>query len=99
MKLLVEKVKFYEPCEKSMGQVFTINCIGHLCLMGNHFHLVIQMHPDTDYSDTEIARRFALYYLNDEECEGQLPGQLPAHRSKWVLRTIKENLIVRSALF
>jgi hypothetical protein len=53
------------------------------CLMGNHFHLVVRMHPGDNYSDAEIGRRLALYYLDDEGKRELLPGQIPTFRDKW----------------
>ncbi|MBD1401613.1 transposase [Pelovirga terrestris] len=53
------------------------------CIMGNHFHLVVRMHPDEGYSDTEIQRRYALYYQDDETKDSPLPGQIAMLRYKW----------------
>ena len=53
------------------------------CLMGNHFHLVVRMHPGEDYSDAEIFERYARYYQDDDNREEPLPGQIPAYRAKW----------------
>jgi putative transposase len=53
------------------------------CLMGNHFHLVVRMHPGDEYSDAEIRNRYARYYQDDENREEPLPGQIPAYRAKW----------------
>jgi len=33
---------------------------------GNHFHLLIPMHPGDGFSDEEIKRRFFLYYRQDD---------------------------------
>ncbi|MFC1824536.1 transposase [Thermodesulfobacteriota bacterium] len=51
--------------------------------MGNHFHLLLRMHPGDDYNDEEIKRRFKSYYgenskreVNDEEMIREL-------RDKW----------------
>jgi REP element-mobilizing transposase RayT len=53
------------------------------CLMGNHFHLVVRMHPGDNYSGAEIGRRLALYYQDDEGKRELLPGQIPTFRDKW----------------
>lgn len=53
------------------------------CLMGNHFHLVVRMHPGDDYSDAEICQRYARYYQDDDNCEEPLPGQISTYRAKW----------------
>jgi len=33
-----------------------------LCLMGNHFHLLVRMHPESSYSDEEIRERYDRRY-------------------------------------
>lgn len=53
------------------------------CIMGNHFHLVVRMHPGDDYSDTEISHRYALYYRDDDRRDEPLPGQIEMFRHKW----------------
>jgi hypothetical protein len=30
--------------------------------MGNHFHLVVRMHPEDEVSDEEIIKRYKEYY-------------------------------------
>jgi putative transposase len=32
------------------------------CAMGNHFHLLVRMLPESDFSDDEIKRRYKLFY-------------------------------------
>jgi hypothetical protein len=42
--------------------------------MGNHFHLLVRMRPDTDYSDSEIKRRYQLAHGDEQRFEdGQIP--------------------------
>ncbi len=53
------------------------------CIMGDHFHLVVRMHPDEGYSDAEIQRRYVLYYQDDDTKEPPLPGQMAMLRYKW----------------
>jgi REP element-mobilizing transposase RayT len=48
--------------------------------MGNHFHLLVRMRPDTDYSDSEIKRRYRLIYGEDQLFQ---VGQIPFYRQKW----------------
>ncbi len=52
------------------------------CLMGNHFHLVVRMHPGDDYSDEVIRKRFERYYQQDKK-RILMPGQIPTFRNKW----------------
>ena len=46
---------------KRLSNIYFSEVIG-FCLMGNHFHLLVRMHPGSEYSDEEIDRRFRLYY-------------------------------------
>ena len=46
---------------KRLSKVYFAEVLG-FCLMGNHFHLLIRMHPGHDISDEEIKKRFKLYY-------------------------------------
>ena len=50
------------------------------CLMGNHFHIVIRMHPDGRYSDENIKERFIRYYGDSRVLA---LGQIPMFRQKW----------------
>ncbi len=45
-----------------------------ICCMGNHFHGVVQMNPDHNYTDEEIQTRYKKYYGDKKELfEGQIP--------------------------
>ena len=50
------------------------------CIMGNHFHLVVRMHPEQRYSDMQIKERFIRYYGNARQLAD---GQIPSFRAKW----------------
>ena len=50
---------------KELSKVFFSEVLG-CCLMGNHFHLLVRMHPDSNYSDKEIIKRYKLYYGKDK---------------------------------
>ena len=61
--------------------------------MGNHFHLLVRMRPDSDHSDAEIKRRFHLLYGDNQLF---IDGQIPFYRQKWAnlsefMREIKLN--------
>jgi len=44
------------------------------CLMGNHFHLLVKMIPESDFTDDDIQKRFAAFYGESREfVEGQIP--------------------------
>ncbi len=64
---------------KRYSHVYFSEIIG-LCLMGNHFHLLVRMHPDDNYTDDDIQKRFALYYGPDQIIE---TDQIPFYRKKW----------------
>ena len=51
--------------------------------MGNHFHLVVRIHPGEGYSDVEVKRRYSIYYQDDDKREEPLPGQIAMFRHKW----------------
>ena len=66
---------------KKLSAVYFTEVLG-FCIMGNHFHILVRMHPDDDYTDAEIKKRFKVYYGDDDERELQ-EGQIPFFREKW----------------
>ena len=66
---------------KRLSRVYFAEVLG-LCLMGNHFHLLVRMRPGSGFSNAEIKRRFRLYYGNDDKRELEEEG-IPALREKW----------------
>ena len=50
--------------------------------MGNHFHLLVRMLPETEFSDAEVRTRFQRYYGADRERQLS-DGQIPTLRAKW----------------
>ena len=52
------------------------------CLMGNHFHLLVRMHPGEEFSDDDIRARFQRYYGADSNRK-LIDGQIPTLRAKW----------------
>ena len=64
---------------KGLSSIYFTEVLG-FCVMGNHFHLLLKMHPGEDYSDDEIKRRFEGYYGKGSE-----PGadQIGLLRRKW----------------
>jgi putative transposase len=62
-----------------LGRLYFCEIIGY-CVMGNHFHLLVKMLPETNFSDDEIKKRFGTYFgekrlLSDE--------QIPFFREKY----------------
>ena len=66
---------------KRLSSIYFAEVIG-FCLMGNHFHLLVRMHPGEEYSDEEIKKRFSLLY-GDEKNRNLGDGQIPSLREKW----------------
>lgn len=46
---------------KRLKILYCVDVLG-FCLMGNHFHLVVRMHPEDEVSDEEIIKRYKEYY-------------------------------------
>jgi putative transposase len=66
---------------KRLSSVYFSEVLG-FCVMGNHFHLLVRMHPGEDYSKEDIKKRFILYYGKDRAKMFQ-NGQVPYFREKW----------------
>ena len=66
---------------KRLSAVYFVEVLG-FCLMGNHFHLLVRMHPGEEYRNEEIKRRFRLYYGKDRS-RALGKGQIPYLREKW----------------
>lgn len=58
---------------KRFSELYFTEILG-FCLMGNHFHLLVKMLPEKDFSNTEIKRRCQTFYgKNYIFPEGHLP--------------------------
>jgi len=66
---------------KRLSSIYFAEVIG-FCLMGNHFHILVRMHPEEEYSDAEISRRFKIAY-GDKSEKKLAHGQIPLLREKW----------------
>jgi putative transposase len=49
---------------KKFSKLFFVEVFG-FCIMGNHFHLLIQMFPEHNYEDEEIRKRCKAHYGED----------------------------------
>lgn len=74
----VDKDFFVEQVVK-LSKLFFVEVLG-FCCMGNHFHLLARMLPETDFSDNELKKRLAAFY--DTELNFYEDGQLPYLREK-----------------
>jgi putative transposase len=62
------------------------------CVMGDHFHLLVRMLPDSDFSDDEIKNRHTKFYGDDRQFAEE---KIPVFRIKWaslseLVREIKQ---------
>jgi REP element-mobilizing transposase RayT len=64
-----------------LSAVYFTEVLG-FCLMGNHFHLLVRMLPESRFSDAEIRTRLQHYY-GAESDRKLLDGQIPTLRAKW----------------
>nr|CBX31874.1 hypothetical protein N47_O12930 [uncultured Desulfobacterium sp.] len=47
---------------KHLSRIYFSDILGY-CIMGNHFHLLVRMYPETGLSDEEVKKRYMLYCL------------------------------------
>lgn len=73
----VEK-EFFVGLIRKLGRLYFVEILG-FCCMGNHFHLLVRMLPESDFSDEEIVERYSLYHGKDRS---PTEGQIPFLRSK-----------------
>ncbi len=67
---------------KHLSRIYFAEVLG-FSILGNHFHLLVRMHPGDDVSDEEINRRVKLYYDGDSKREVDDERILQALRKKW----------------
>ncbi|MBW1802381.1 MAG: hypothetical protein JRJ85_16835 [Deltaproteobacteria bacterium] len=65
-----------------LSRVYFAEVMG-FCIMGNHFHLLVRMHPGEDYDDEEIKRRYKIYYGEDSKREVNDEEMIRNLREKW----------------
>ena len=68
----VEKDELVKIIQK-FSKLFFVEVFG-FCIMGNHFHLLIQMYPEHNYKDEEIRRRCKAHYGEDFEVSDEQVG-------------------------
>ena len=56
---------------KKLSQLYFVDVLG-FALLGNHFHLVIRMYPESDPTDDEIKERLQKYYGDELNVNGVL---------------------------
>jgi REP element-mobilizing transposase RayT len=63
---------------KRYSSLYFVEILG-VCIMGNHFHLLVKMLPEYKFSDEEIDKRFAEFYGDDRVFTN---GLIPSLRTK-----------------
>ena len=74
------------------SRIFFVDVLG-FAIMGNHFHLVVRVHPGDGISDDEVARRYAIMRGGEGACP--VGEELERLRSKlcslsWYVKEIKQ---------
>lgn len=64
---------------KQLSKIYFVEILG-LCLMSSHFHILARMHPDTEYSNEDIMKRFQSFYGEDKSMP---EGKIPLFRERW----------------
>ena len=52
-----------------LSGLYFVDILG-FCLMGNHFHLVVRVYPESELSNEELRRRYKAFYGQDQEIAG-----------------------------
>ncbi len=64
---------------KHLSKVYFVEMLG-LSLMSTHFHILARMHPDREYSDEDIKKRYGLFYGKDDEITKE---RMALYRERW----------------
>jgi REP element-mobilizing transposase RayT len=64
---------------KKLSRLYFAEVIG-FCIMGNHFHLLVKMFPETEFSNKQIKQRFVEFYGEERKFSR---GHIPFYRQKW----------------
>jgi len=74
----MEKDYFFKVV-KRLSKVYFSEILG-ICCMGNHFHMLVKMLPDANFSDKDIQERHKRYY-GEERYFAE--DQIPYFRARW----------------
>lgn len=82
---------------KRFSLIYFAEVLGY-CILGNHFHLLVRMHPGEKYSDEEIRMRFIDFHGDDQNFPA---GRIDSLRQKWEslpeyikdIRSLKKNFL------
>ena len=67
---------------KRYSALYFVEVLG-FCCMDNHFHLLIRMHSESNYTDDEIKARYELFYQEFGTNKEVQPNEIPALRAKF----------------
>ncbi len=74
----MEKEEFVKII-KQFSLIYFVEIIG-FSIMGNHFHLLLKMHPAYEFTDEEIKKRFSKFYGDEKEF---VEDKIEYYREKW----------------
>ncbi len=77
---------------KKFGILYFVEIFG-FCIMGNHFHLLVKMYPEHDFTDEDIKKRFTRFHGDDTNFTDK---KIEFYREKWsnlseYIKDIKQN--------
>ena len=64
---------------KQLSKVYFVEMLG-ISLMSTHFHILARMHPDGEYPDEDIKKRYELFYGKDDVISKE---RLALYRERW----------------
>jgi len=62
------------------SSLYLVEILG-FCLMGNHFHILVRMFPEYQFTDDDIKKRYESFYGDDSD-RVFAAGQIPSLREK-----------------
>jgi REP element-mobilizing transposase RayT len=76
-----EEKDFLLDLIKRLSSVYFAEVLG-FSLMGDHFHLLVRMHPDEEFPNREVQRRYRRYHGTGSKRTASR-DQIPGLREKW----------------
>ena len=64
---------------KQLSKVYFVEMLG-ISLMSTHFHILARMHPDGEYSDEDVKKRYELFYGKDDVISKE---RMALYRERW----------------
>mgnify|MGYP001112911103 CR=1 FL=1 len=64
---------------KQLSKVYFVEMLG-ISLMSTHFHILARMHPDGEYSDEDVRKRYELFYGKDDVMSKEM---MALYRERW----------------